>query len=279
VCRDCVYRSGGCRSSSVSIVDTWDSNISSVAFGLSPISWRQKISWVFAAPLCSGKSQQNTTIRDSTNQRDAITPSICSWTGLMSNQMSPASPLGPPAIPAELPSCLRTWLKPRKLYGTPTWRVTRSASKLRRASSANKRSSSLWFCSGDSLPKRGWRSRCSARLHKLMSPFLIFCEAGTRLDNSCLTGCRRTTMFTPLYALSVATDNPMSGDDSLCANCDLTASYSCEFPSFISMYSVVFQIKCRNFSYLLMRSISSTSKLRQWRFWRTEICAAKIRKL
>jgi hypothetical protein len=38
--------------------------------------------------------------------------------------------------------------------------------------------------------------RCSARLHKLMSPFLIFCEAGTRLDNSCSTSCRRTTRFT-----------------------------------------------------------------------------------
>jgi hypothetical protein len=39
--------------------------------------------------------------------------------------------------------------------------------------------------------------------------------------------------------------------------------------------AVVFQIKCRSFSYLLMKSISSASKLRQWRFWRTEICAAK----
>jgi predicted Zn-dependent protease len=29
---------------------------------------------------------------------------------------------------------------------------------------------------------------------------------------------------------------------------------------------VVFQIKCRNFSFLLMKSISSASKLRQWRF-------------
>jgi hypothetical protein len=38
---------------------------------------------------------------------------------------------------------------------------------------------------------------------------------------------------------------------------------------------VVFQIKCRSFSYLLMKSISSASKLRQWQFWRTEICAAK----
>jgi hypothetical protein len=41
--------------------------------------------------------------------------------------------------------------------------------------------------------------------------------------------------------------------------------------------SVVFQIKCRNFSFLLLNSISSASKLRQWQFWRTEICAAKIR--
>ena len=42
--------------------------------------------------------------------------------------------------------------------------------------------------------------------------------------------------------------------------------------------TVVFQIKCRSFSYLLMKSISSASKLRQWQVWRTEICAAKIRK-
>ena len=41
---------------------------------------------------------------------------------------------------------------------------------------------------------------------------------------------------------------------------------------------VVFQIKCRNFSDLLMKSISSASKLRQWQVWPTEICAAKIRK-
>ena len=40
---------------------------------------------------------------------------------------------------------------------------------------------------------------------------------------------------------------------------------------------VVFQIKCRNFSYLLLKSISSTSKLQQWQVWRTEICATKIR--
>jgi hypothetical protein len=31
------------------------------------------------------------------------------------------------------------------------------------------------------------------------------------------------------------------------------------------------------FSYLLLKSISSASKLRQWQVWRTEICAAKIR--
>jgi hypothetical protein len=43
--------------------------------------------------------------------------------------------------------------------------------------------------------------------------------------------------------------------------------------------SVVLQIKCRNFSFLLLNSISSASKLRQWQFWRTEICAAKIRKI
>src|SRR5262249_16180544 len=42
--------------------------------------------------------------------------------------------------------------------------------------------------------------------------------------------------------------------------------------------SVVFQIKCRNFSFLLMKSISLASKLRQSQLWRTKICAAKIRK-
>src|SRR5215831_20216113 len=42
--------------------------------------------------------------------------------------------------------------------------------------------------------------------------------------------------------------------------------------------AVVFQIKCRNFSFLLLKSISSASKLWQWQFWRTEICVAKIRK-
>ena len=41
---------------------------------------------------------------------------------------------------------------------------------------------------------------------------------------------------------------------------------------------VVLQIKCRNFSYLLLKSISSASKLQQWLFWRIESCAAKIRK-
>src|SRR5262245_6221925 len=41
---------------------------------------------------------------------------------------------------------------------------------------------------------------------------------------------------------------------------------------------VVFQIKCRNFSFLLLKSISSASKLRQRQVWRTEICAAKIQK-
>src|SRR5262245_1105299 len=41
---------------------------------------------------------------------------------------------------------------------------------------------------------------------------------------------------------------------------------------------VVLQIKCRNFSFLLLNSISSASKLRQWQVRRTEICAAKIRK-
>jgi len=39
--------------------------------------------------------------------------------------------------------------------------------------------------------------------------------------------------------------------------------------------TVVFQIKCRNFSFLLLKSISSASKLQQWQFWRTEISAAK----
>ena len=42
--------------------------------------------------------------------------------------------------------------------------------------------------------------------------------------------------------------------------------------------NIVFQIKCRSFSDLLMKSISSASKLRQWQVWRIEICAAKIRK-
>jgi hypothetical protein len=36
-CRARVYRSGECRSNSVSIVDTWDSSISSAASGLSPV--------------------------------------------------------------------------------------------------------------------------------------------------------------------------------------------------------------------------------------------------
>jgi hypothetical protein len=44
----------------------------------------------------------------------------------------------------------------------------------------------------------------------------------------------------------------------------------------ITGLDVVFQIKCRNFSFLLLKSISSASKLRQWQAWRTEICAAKI---
>jgi hypothetical protein len=41
---------------------------------------------------------------------------------------------------------------------------------------------------------------------------------------------------------------------------------------------VVFQINRRSFSDLLMKLISSASKLRQWQVWRTEICATKIRK-
>src|SRR5215475_7189891 len=43
--------------------------------------------------------------------------------------------------------------------------------------------------------------------------------------------------------------------------------------------AVVFQIKCRSFSFLSMKSIGSASKSRQWRFCRTKICAAKICKL
>jgi hypothetical protein len=55
------------------------------------------------------------------------------------------------------------------------------------------------------------------------------------------------------------------------------------FPGLVFLFlpvllAVVFQIKCRNFSFLLMKSISSAYKLRQWRFWRIEICAAKILK-
>jgi hypothetical protein len=65
-----------------------------------------------------------------------------------------------------------------------------------------------------------------------------------------------------LSTLIIAPFDPAANDDSLLLDDHLFAS-------------VVFQIKCRSFSFLLMMSVSSASKLRQWQVWRTEISRQK----